>query len=145
MFALENNGINNSIRRECAGKCGVVLFVAHGTGLVSCDLCKEKAKRKARRMKAAENKRRKRGGKVHGVTYDPYAVFKRDKWKCYMCNNKTQKKNIYSHNAAEIDHVIPLSKGGKDIPSNVKCCCRRCNGEKGDRLIAVTGNLFCQT
>lgn len=144
LFALENNGINNSIDRECRGKCGAVIPTAYGVKVVWCTPCKEKAERKERRMKSASNKRRDRGGRVDGVTYDPYAVFKRDKWRCYLCNSRTQKKDIYANHAAEIDHVIPLSKGGKDIPSNVKCCCRACNRDKSDKIIPVVGNLFCQ-
>jgi 5-methylcytosine-specific restriction endonuclease McrA len=144
LFALDNNGINGSIERECRGKCGTVINTAHGVKSVWCTPCKEKAERKQRRMKSASERRRRRGGRVQGVAYDPYAVFKRDKWRCYICNTKTQKKDIYSDNAAEIDHVIPLSKGGKDIPSNVKCCCRACNRDKSDKIIPVVGNLFCQ-
>ena len=31
------------------------------------------------------------------------------------------------------DHVIPLSRGGRDIPSNVVPACDRCNSSKGDQ------------
>jgi hypothetical protein len=143
-FALDNNGINNNIDCECRGKCGAIIPAAYGVKSVWCVPCKDEADTKQRRMKHASERRRRRGGRVHGVAYDPYAVFKRDKWRCYLCNTKTQKKDIYANDAAEIDHVIPLSKGGKDIPSNVKCCCRACNIDKSDKVIAVTGNLFCQ-
>ena len=144
LFALQNNGINNTIDYECRGKCGTVIPAAYGIKAAWCVPCKERSEQKQKRMSHASKRRRRRGGRVHGVTYDPYAVFKRDKWRCYICNTKTQKKDIYSDNAAEIDHVIPLSKGGKDIPSNVKCCCRSCNRDKSDKIIPVVGNLFCQ-
>ena len=29
-----------------------------------------------------------------------------------------------------IDHVIPRSKGGMDIPENMVCCCHSCNQNK---------------
>ena len=29
-----------------------------------------------------------------------------------------------------IDHIIPQSKGGKDVTKNVVCCCHSCNQDK---------------
>jgi 5-methylcytosine-specific restriction endonuclease McrA len=37
--------------------------------------------------------------------------------------------------AEEIDHVIPLSKGGAHSPSNVVPACSPCNGSKHDKLL----------
>jgi 5-methylcytosine-specific restriction endonuclease McrA len=34
----------------------------------------------------------------------------------------------------EIDHVIPLSRGGVDDPSNIVVCCKTCNRSKGYKL-----------
>jgi 5-methylcytosine-specific restriction endonuclease McrA len=69
------------------------------------------------------------------ISVDPIKVFKRDKWRCKMCNVKTHKRNIYADDSAELDHIVPLSKGGNHIPSNLQCLCRRCNAIKSDRLI----------
>lgn len=60
----------------------------------------------------------------------------RDQWKeikrrfgyaCAYCG-KVQKK-------PEMDHVIPLSKGGPHSAENIVPACRTCNATKGDRLI----------
>lgn len=34
----------------------------------------------------------------------------------------------------EWDHVIPLARGGLDLPCNMLTACRRCNREKRDYL-----------
>ena len=35
----------------------------------------------------------------------------------------------------EIDHVVPLSRGGQHIPENLVASCRSCNASKGSRLV----------
>lgn len=35
-----------------------------------------------------------------------------------------------------IDHVVPLTRGGKHIPGNLTACCGSCNSSKGDKLLS---------
>ena len=37
----------------------------------------------------------------------------------------------YELHQLTLDHVLPRSKGGEDISSNVVCACSRCNQDKG--------------
>ena len=85
------------------------------------------------------------------------AVFERDKYQCQYCGKvarwKTsngagiiqlsEKKPTYyncgvfgrhDHKSFEIDHVIPISRGGKNVLKNLKLACRCCNRTKGDRV-----------
>ena len=32
-----------------------------------------------------------------------------------------------------IDHIIPVAKGGKTVPSNLQVLCSKCNGNKGTK------------
>lgn len=43
--------------------------------------------------------------------------------------------NLYSHDGILMtkDHIIPRSKGGKDIMSNYQTMCVKCNGQKSDK------------
>ncbi len=52
------------------------------------------------------------------------AVFARDRHRCQYCN----------HNAENIDHVVPRSRGGEHTWDNVVASCRACNARKEDRL-----------
>ena len=36
-------------------------------------------------------------------------------------------------NDLTVDHIIPLSRGGLSVPSNVQVLCRICNSEKSNR------------
>ncbi len=54
-------------------------------------------------------------------------LFKRDAHQCLYCGN------TFTHNELSRDHVIPLSRGGSDIWTNVVTSCKRCNNHKGAR------------
>lgn len=73
-----------------------------------------------------------------GITIEK--LIQRDGSKCYLCGKETNfsdnRWGWYGPDYPTIDHVIPLSKGGKHSWSNVKVCCGRCNIEKGCKIEA---------
>lgn len=54
-------------------------------------------------------------------------VFKRDNNTCFYCGRSDCKM--------EIDHLLPVSRGGGDDISNLVTSCRRCNAQKHDRTL----------
>ena len=48
---------------------------------------------------------------------------------CALCRNP-----ITDLKEAELDHRVPLSKGGSDDPSNLQLAHRECNRTKGAKL-----------
>ena len=60
------------------------------------------------------------------VTWSKKNVMIRDGFECVYCGTK-QKLNI--------DHVFPLSKGGKNTFDNTVTSCVTCNNIKGDRTL----------
>lgn len=56
-------------------------------------------------------------------------IFKEYDWHCAMCGIDTPQSLMGSYlpNEPTLDHIIPLSKGGLHIRSNVQLLCRRCN------------------
>lgn len=47
---------------------------------------------------------------------------------CKLCG-KTGK----TRRGFQVDHIVPINKGGKSISSNLQILCSSCNGEKGDK------------
>jgi Fe-S-cluster-containing hydrogenase component 2 len=80
------------------------------------------------------------------------AINKRDSYICHICGKICEpfgKINIVKSTVASIDHLIPISKGGKDYPSNLKTACISCNKSRGNKPIKfqersknVIGTLF---
>jgi hypothetical protein len=58
------------------------------------------------------------------------ALFKRDSYTCLYCGNKFKYEDLSR------DHVKPVSKGGKDVWTNVVTSCKRCNARKGNSNLA---------
>ena len=54
-------------------------------------------------------------------------IFERDGYTCVNCGS-TEKESL------EIDHIQPISKGGKTEPGNLQTLCRNCNFRKGNNI-----------
>ena len=71
-----------------------------------------------------------------GITIDK--LISRDGPDCYICGKKTTFSDTrwgkWGPDYPSIDHVIPLSRGGKHSWENVRLCCGGCNAAKGKRL-----------
>lgn len=48
---------------------------------------------------------------------------------CALCGCKN-KSRVYF----QVDHIVPMNRGGKSVPENLQILCRKCNGIKGDRI-----------
>jgi len=67
------------------------------------------------------------------------SVLVRDKHTCMSCGISTQKE---AHLLLEVDHIMPIAKGGITIETNLQTLCWKCNRTKGakvlERPISVT-------
>ena len=77
------------------------------------------------RIKAAEKDR-----------VDPFVVFEQAGWHCCYCKVPTPKelRGTRKKTAPELDHIVPLSRGGEHSYANVQLLCRACNGDKRNLL-----------
>ena len=64
------------------------------------------------------------------VPFSKKNVYRRDDHACQYCG---------SGDHLTLDHILPLSKGGRTNWENVVCCCRMCNARKGNRLPGEAG------
>lgn len=98
-----------------------------------CVPCKDARALIHKQIRRIKRKALQRGATVESV--NPAKVFDRDGWRCKLCGIKTpkSKRGTYADDAPELDHIMPLSKGGDHSYRNTQCACRRCNGAKADR------------
>lgn len=61
------------------------------------------------------------------VKYSRQTLFERDGFRCYLCNNIFERKEL------TVDHVVPRSKGGVTTWDNTITCCKNCNSIKGNK------------
>lgn len=144
LIALKRIKARNKSIRLCL-HCDQQVFDKYRRIHVRC-LAAYNAERKAEYKSTESYKNAKKANRVkrkaiqRGATIaepiNPLLILTRDKWKCYLCGVKTPKdlRGSYLDNAPELDHVIPLSKGGLHVESNLRCACRKCNAEKSDQI-----------
>ena len=59
-------------------------------------------------------------------------IKERDNYTCKICGNSTHKEpNLL----LEIDHIVPVAKGGYTVENNLQTLCWKCNRSKSDKLI----------
>ena len=136
-------------RHYAAGKvfqckiCGAQFLPQYATKkrAFCSDKCEKEQLRRNKRERGGNNTQRAKRLGLPRQYFNEKRILERDKWTCYLCGQPTPPKlrGTYEPNAPEIDHIVPLSKGGAHIKENVACICRRCNGEKGNRTLGEMG------
>lgn len=74
---------------------------------------------------------------IHGHSFIPHltnkSLFRRDDYICLYCGASFHQSELTR------DHIIPLSRGGRDTWENVVTACCRCNNHKGSQLLEECG------
>lgn len=58
-----------------------------------------------------------------------YDIMCRDNFTCVLCG-ASAREGVRLH----VDHIIPIAKGGKSTPDNLRTLCERCNVGKSDKI-----------
>lgn len=55
-------------------------------------------------------------------------IMERDNYTCQICG-----KYMPDEIGLQIDHIVPVSRGGKTVPSNLRVLCSKCNARKSNK------------
>lgn len=105
------------------------------TGRMAC--CSEVCSQEARRRRYRKKSLARRWQIREGDDYTTFEIIERDAAICHLC-----KKKVNPHLSGmdrwgpTIDHLVPLSRGGTDVRSNVALAHRICNIRRGNRDMA---------
>lgn len=115
---------------QCKCQFSPLYGSSHATLCTPCSAERTKVTKRIAKMQRAAMMRG-----VESERVDPMKVFARDKWRCRLCGVATpkSKRGTYGDNAPELDHIMPLSKGGPHTYLNTQCACRKCNHAKSDK------------
>lgn len=113
--------------RTCP-ECDRQFIPQHGAREFCSPKCLKRAHKRTRKIRGRSSPSAAR------ERVDPYKVFYRDGWRCQLCGEKTLKKKrgTIHPRAPELDHIVPLSRGGSHTYRNTQCACRACNQKKSD-------------
>ena len=86
----------------------------------------EAVEEKKRKQSHAYQVQKERGKMTDSMRYD---VMRRDGFRCVLCGAKAS-DNVQLH----VDHIFPVSKGGKTEENNLRTLCSRCNQGKSNKV-----------
>lgn len=59
-----------------------------------------------------------------------YEILQRDNFTCVLCGRSSERDGV----KLEVDHIVPVSKGGRTERGNLRTLCWDCNRGKGSRI-----------
>lgn len=141
---IEKQNRIDLLTRECV-ECGE-MFYNPSPKVLTCST--ECSRKRSRRISRTIYKGRINDSNLVDINITLTKLYKRYEGMCYLCgiqcdwNDKviTDKGHtIVGKSYPSIEHVIPLSKGGKHSWNNVKLACMECNTLKSDKIINIKG------
>lgn len=115
--------------RPCTD-CGAPTTNQSGKFGVFCDLCTIERRRARQRRRDSCR----RGAPRQKSRPTLRWLGDRDGWSCHLCGKKVDRTRRWPDpKSATVDHLIPLSHGGDDEPSNLALAHFDCNVQRGNR------------
>lgn len=71
------------------------------------------------------------GGFTNGFSVLRFLTFSRDEFTCKYCGRTPLEDKV----KLQCDHIVPVSRGGKDVLSNLITACEDCNQGKTDSML----------
>lgn len=79
------------------------------------------------------------GAGRRSVGFSYRAVHERDHWTCAYCGRSVSRAPACEALLATVDHILPVSRGGRSSWTNLVSACKGCNNRKADRTPAEAG------
>lgn len=90
----------------------------------------------AKRIETHARSRARRLGASRVDRVDRMAIIERDNATCYLwCGRRLRAFQV------QLDHVVPLSRGGNHTEDNLRVACKQCNARKANRLLSEIPEL----
>lgn len=67
-------------------------------------------------------------------------LFVRDRYTCQYCGRR--RRDLEEDQMLTRDHIVPITRGGEDVWTNVVTACRKCNNLKADNLLSEMTNAW---
>jgi hypothetical protein len=97
-------------------------------------LCSRRCSSAAHRL---QSKFRSRAGELTRPDIWRYKIAERDGWRCGICGMPVSPTARYPDPLqATLDHILPVSRGGSNDPSNLRLAHMGCNRSRGNRMEA---------
>lgn len=121
------------LREMQCRQCGNVY---QGKGQPVCSSCVSLNRKAASKAAKIRRKYQLTSTQVEPIGYDE--IFDRDGWLCQECGVSVSREfDVNDDRYPNLDHIIPLAKGGTHTKENVRCTCRKCNIEKADKVLTL--------
>lgn len=118
-----------TLAQTCA-HCGEQFTTRRSTQL----LCSEPCRRAAHRL---QSKFRSRTGEPTAPGVWRAKIAERDRWHCGICGEPVNPQVKYPDPLqATLDHIVPVSRGGTNDPTNLRLAHMSCNRSRGNRMEA---------
>ncbi len=78
-----------------------------------------------KRLAEKDSKDGQRKAMTNSLRYD---ILRRDNFRCVLCGRSSADGAIL-----HVDHIVPVAKGGKTVPENLRTLCQECNSGKRDK------------
>jgi len=125
--AMTAQGCRDRKCRDCGADLGRLSL------LILCESCRVVSFKAARHATKQQRRAVKHG--VDADRFDPVEVFDRDGWRCGICQRPIDRRLSYPHPmSVSLDHVVPISWGGRHTRANTTSAHLRCNVAKGNRI-----------
>lgn len=128
-FAVYDEGMDSICTKRKCIICRRMFEIHSSHKRTYCydELCRPFYDNKVRMLKRHSTRVLKKKDRKYISVEDWINILIRFDHQCAYCPSKLD---------LSLDHVVPMSRGGKHTVGNIVPACRRCNGSKGDMLLS---------